>query len=307
MNTNQDIQTATNTANETRAVSSTNIQHDLLNLCKHNQDGSHATQAGRRNILRLVARQLKDGGFRHMRASSLQPKHVDYLVNRWKSERLSSGTIKNRVAALRWWSEKIGKAGLVPADNAALGIAQRQYVGQCNKAQTLDAGKLSAVTDPYVRMSLQLQAAFGLRREESIKFMPSVADHGRVLYLKGSWCKGKKERVIPIRTAQQRAVLDAAHRLAGASSLIPAHMSYVQQQRVYDGQTQAAGLHKMHGLRHMYAQTRYLELTGWPCPKAGGPERDALTGAAKKTDEAARMTISKELGHGRIGVVSIYV
>jgi FKBP-type peptidyl-prolyl cis-trans isomerase 2 len=287
-------------------MSNTNLKHDLIMLCKHNQDGSFATQANRRGILFLVGRQLNAGGYRHMQASSLQTKHVDYLVNRWKSEKLSTGTIKNRVAALRWWSEKIGKAGVLPADNAALGIPQRQYVGQGNKAKMLDADKLNAVSDPYVRLSLQMQAAFGLRREESIKIMPQIADHGNVLYLKGSWCKGNRERVIPIRTGEQRAVLDAVHRLAGAGALIPADKNYVQQQRAYDGQTQAAGLHKNHGLRHLYAQSRYEELTGWKCPIAGGPERDTLTGAARKSDKAARLTISKELGHGRIGIVSNY-
>jgi site-specific recombinase XerC len=287
-------------------MSSTNLKHDLIMLCKHNQDGSFATQANRRGILFLVGRQLKAGGYRHMQASSLQTKHVDYLVNRWKSEKLSAGTIKNRVAALRWWSEKIGKAGVVPADNAALGIAQRQYVGQGSKAKTLDADKLSAVSDPHVRLSLQLQAAFGLRREESIKISPEIADRGSILYLQGSWCKGGRERLVPIRTAEQRAVLDAVHRLAGAGSLIPPDRSYIQQRNIYDGQTQAAGLHKMHGLRHMYAQGRYEELTGWKCPKAGGSGRDALTGKGRKADEAARTTISQELGHGRIGIVAAY-
>ncbi|MDR2926439.1 MAG: integrase domain-containing protein [Azoarcus sp.] len=287
-------------------MSSANLRHDLIMLCKHNRDGSHATQADRRNILLLAARQLKAGGYRHMRASSLQAKHVGYLVNSWKSGKLSTGTIKNRVAALRWWSEKIGKAGVVPADNAALGIAQRQYVGQGSKAKMLDADKLSAVTDPYVRLSLQMQAAFGLRREESIKVRPEIADRGSALYLQGSWCKGGRERLVPIRTAEQRAVLDAVHRLVGAGALIPPDKNYVQQQRVYDGQTQAAGLHKNHGLRHMYAQSRYEELTGWKCPIAGGPARDSLAGKSHKTDKAARLTISKELGHGRIGIVSVY-
>jgi hypothetical protein len=94
--------------------------------------------------------------------------------------------------------------------------------------------------------------------------------------------------------------------LAGVGALIPADKSYIRQRSTYDGQTQTAGLHKMHGLRHRYAQSRYEELTGWKCPKAGGPARNTLTGARHKADEMARMTISKELGHGRIGIVSIY-
>ena len=52
-------------------------------------------------------------------------------------------------------------------------------------------------------MSLKLQAAFGLRREESIKIRPEWADRGDRLALKASWTKGGREREIPIRTAEQ--------------------------------------------------------------------------------------------------------
>tara|TARA_R110001599_G_scaffold49126_16_gene140493 strand:- start:2159 stop:2356 length:198 start_codon:yes stop_codon:yes gene_type:complete len=62
----------------------------------------------------------------------------------------------------------------------------------------------------------------------------------------------------------------------------------------------------MHGLRHQYAQSRYEALTGWKAPAAGGPQRQALTMAQRLIDTAARECISKELGHNRIGIVSVY-
>ena len=34
---------------------------------------------------------------------------------------------------------------------------------------------------------------------------------------------------------------------------------------------------KMHGLRHVYAKTRYESLTGWKSPKAGGLASKDLT------------------------------
>jgi hypothetical protein len=109
-------------------------------------------------------------------------------------------------------------------------------------------------------MSLELQQAFGLRREEAIKFIPSYADRGDHLVLKDTWTKGGKAREIPLRTAEQREVLDRAHHLAGRGSLIPATRTYIQQLRVYEGHTARAGLSKLHGLRHAYAQQRYLDL-----------------------------------------------
>lgn len=75
--------------------------------------------------------------------------------------------------------------------------------------------------------------------------------------LKPSWTKGGRGRVIPIRTDEQRDVLNRARRLAGFGSLIPSNRNYVHQMRVYEGNTLRAGLSRMHGQRHAYAQNRY--------------------------------------------------
>jgi integrase len=156
-------------------------------------------------------------------------------------------------------------------------------------------------------MSLALQQAFGLRREEAIKFMPGYADQGDHLLLKASWTKGGKERTVPIRTTEQRELLDRAHRLAGRGSLIPGNRNYVQQLRIYEGQTLRAGLSQLHGLRHAYAQQRYEELTGWKAPAAGGPLSKTLTPEQRDQDREARLTISKELGHEREQITAVYL
>ncbi|EKB8028319.1 TPA: integrase domain-containing protein [Pseudomonas aeruginosa] len=282
------------------------LTYTLRQLCQRNRDGSHNTQADRMRSLALAARQLREAGFRQMKASSLKGKHVQALLERWQGEGLSSGTIKNRLSHLRWWAEKIGKSGILPADNTQLGVAERRYVTNISKARELGVS-LEQVTDPHVRMSLQLQAAFGLRREESIKFQPSYADRGDYIALKGSWTKGGRERIVPITTAEQRDALHAAHRLAGTGSLIPAHKTFIQQRHVYDGQCKAAGLSNMHGLRHRYAQMRYETLTGWKSSAAGGPGKAQFGLSQRLVDRHARQQISRELGHERLTVTSIYL
>jgi integrase len=282
------------------------LTYTLRQLCQRNRDGSHNTQADRMRSLSLAARQLREAGFRQMKASSLKGKHVQALLDRWQGEGLSSGTIKNRLSHLRWWVEKIGKSGILPTDNMQLGVAERRYVTNVSKARELGTG-LEQITDVHVRMSLQLQAAFGLRREEAIKFQPSYADRGDHIALKGSWTKGGRERTVPITTTEQRDALHAAHRLAGTGSLIPANKTYIQQRHVYDGQCKAAGLSHMHGLRHQYAQSRYETLTGRPPPAAGGPLATELSPTQRIEDRHARQTISRELGHERVQITAIYL
>jgi hypothetical protein len=145
------------------------LTYELRQLCRRNRDGSHARQADRLGVLTLIGHQLRELGFRQMHASSLKRKHVEALITRWQAEGLSAGTQKNRMTDIRWWAEKVGKAGIIPAENAELAIPNRVFVTNENKARALD-DRLSRITDIYVRMSLLLQALFGFRREESIKF-----------------------------------------------------------------------------------------------------------------------------------------
>ena len=204
------------------------LNYQLSQLTQKNRDGSYSTQDARSRILGLCANELHDLGYRRLSVHGLKSKHIDALVRHWLGKDLSSGTIKNRMAHIRWWAEKIGSQGVVRTDNEAYGIMQRRYVTNIDKSKTLE-DKLAKVRDPHVRMSLRLQEAFGLRREESIKFQPNFADRGDKIVLKESWTKGGKEREIPLRTDHQRQVLKAAHALAGRGSLIPSNKTYIQQ------------------------------------------------------------------------------
>jgi hypothetical protein len=147
-------------------------------LGEQHVDGSFATQQDRSRTLSMVADQLQAMGYQHLTPGGLKPKHIDALVACWQSEGLATGTLKNRMAHLRWLAEKIGKQNIVARTNDAYGIADRVYVTNESKARELTREQLQRVTDPYCTLSLQLQAAFGLRREESLKLQPAVADRG---------------------------------------------------------------------------------------------------------------------------------
>lgn len=283
-----------------------NLTYTLRQLCDRNRDGSHATQGDRKNSLKLMARQLKEAGFRQLKATSLNGKHADALLGRWRHDGLSAGTLKNRLAHLRWWAEKVGKEGLISSSNVQLDIPKRVFVTNENKATDIQ-DNLVRVTDAYVRISLELQREFGLRREEATKFQPRYADRGDHLRIKGSWTKGGRERVIPITTPEQRPTLDRAHKLVGEGSLIPVGRTYIEQRHVYDRQCKLADLKHMHGLRHAYAQRRYEALTGWKSPAAGGPSTRSLTPSQRLADFEARQIISRELGHERVEITKVYL
>jgi site-specific recombinase XerC len=283
------------------------LNYELKQLCKRNKDGSYTTQSNRERALTQIANQLHDLGYRNLGVQGIKPKHIDALVDNWNDEGLSAGTIKNRMSHLRWLCEKLNKPSLIAKDNDHYGIERRAFVTNVSKAQQLDQEKLQSINDPSIKLSLKLQAALGLRREESIKFNASWADREDRIVLKASWCKGGREREIPIRNISQREVLNEVMAFTKGKSLIPESLTYVQQKRRYEDQVAKAGLHKMHGLRHAYAQDRYYELTGRLAPAAGGKTSKELTAEEKELDKKARLTISNELGHEREQITAVYL
>ncbi len=283
------------------------LNYELNRLLERNRDGSYATQAERRNALRRMARELEALGFRNLRASSLSTKHVDALIGAWSQRRLSIGSIKNNLAHLRWWAERVGKAATVASKNDIYGIARREYVTDLSKARDdEDVAKIDAIADFYVKLALRFQVTFGLRKEESMKLRPRLADRGDRLWLKGSWTKGGREREIPIRTEAQRRLLEDAKTFAGAGSLIPPEKRYVEQEKHLERVCASAGIHKMHGFRHRYAQLRYREMTGFECPAAGGKASRELSLEEQKRVREARLMIALELGHAREQVTVNY-
>jgi integrase len=283
------------------------LNYQLKNMCSRNKDGSFSTQSNRQKILFLMANQLYDMGYRHLKADALKEKHVIGLVEKWTEEGISTGVIKNRMAALRWWAEKTNNQSAVAKNNDFYGIGNRQFVTNESKAVSINQEQLDKVKDIYVKASLSLQSAFGLRREEAIKIFPDIADKGDLLALKGSWTKGGKERNIPIITEHQREVLDQVKQLVGNGALIPLNKNYVQQLRIYERHTTLAGLNKLHGLRHQYAQHRYYEMTGWKAPAVGGLAKKDMNEEQKLKDLEVRLLISKELGHEREQITAVYL
>ncbi|WP_407052103.1 phage integrase N-terminal domain-containing protein [Methyloraptor flagellatus] len=281
------------------------LQMSLRTLCAHNADGSRMTQAQRFAGLLALADDLRSLGYRLPDAQSLKPKHVGVLVESWKQQGLSDGTIKNRMSWVRWVAMKTRKPGLIPQDNAELGLADKP-VFKGARADTTTRARMTALPE-RMQLALRLQMAFGLRLEESLKFRVADADKGTAVTLTGSWCKGGRARTIPVTHDRQRDLLDELHTFCGGGSLVPAAMSYRAFRRAVERATLKAGITNVHKHRHWYACWRFRTLSGIKPPVEGGPSHDRLPPAEQARLDAIRMEISRELGHGRIQVTDAYL
>lgn len=290
------------------------LEFELQELCDKNREGSHATQANRRAMLSLFATQIAANGYniKNMSAYDLKGRYVNKLIQQWRKDGVSTGTIKNRMAVLRWWAKKINNSGAVKDGNDSYLIEKRVYVTNENKSVSLRDLDLSKI-DTNIAQSLRLQDAFGLRREESMKFQPKFAldgqtiDNAKYIRLKASWTKGGRPRTIPITNEKQRQELRNAYAQAikNGGSLVPKEKTYKAHLASFEAVTHALGIGQTHGLRHGYAQTRYRELMGFDCPAVGGVRK--LTAEERAKDNEIRYLISEELGHNRTSITSVYL
>lgn len=285
--------------------------NELVKLAKGH---SYASQADMRHMLFRSVKDLHELGFKLGHIKGLKSKHIHVLVEHWKMQGKNPATIKNYMAKLRKTATLLGNPHLLKPENNSYQIGKRSYISIHNKAiHQIDFSKCN---DPYIRLSLEGQALFGLRREESMKFRLSEAWHGDTIKIMPSWTKGGIGRTLKITNDAQRQWLDKIAQLVSTGeSLIPSDRTYIQHLSHYQMQTKLMGVCKLHGLRHAYAQRRYRELTqffdpekqGWTCPAEGGKKNKELNFFEQGIDRKVRQIISLELGHSRINITRVYL
>lgn len=289
-------------------------QYPINELVKNIKGYSFASKADMRHMLNRCIKDLHEQGYKLGHLNGLKPKHIHTLVDLWKTQGKSTATIKNYMAKLRKVGVLLDKPQLVKSGNDNYQINRRSYVPTYNKA--IHQTDFSNCSDPLIRLSLESQFLFGLRREESIKLIISEAWQGNCLRIQPSWTKGGIGRTLNITNEEQRQWLTKAiQQIPAGQSLIPKNKTYKQHLGHYQKQIKLMELSKCHGLRHAYAQRRYLELTqqfdsngrGLVCPIDGGQPSRQLKGMEREWDRRAREIISRELGHSRIAITKVYL
>ena len=286
-------------------------------ICSRNLDGSFGTKDRRSRELALIGRQLKTPlGYNTLKdPREIGERHIRRLIELWRNGGgeygpVGPGTIKNRLAALRWMLEKIGRKSVMHPSNEFYDVARRSYIPEHSKAITLTDDQLSKIDDVRIVLALRMEAAFGLRMEEALKYRPSYSysPGDAVIKLRAQSTKGGRPREIPVTTDDQRVLLAevAAECPSVNESLIWPHLKYVQMVYRYKYFCRKAGIKNPHGLRHAFAQWSYEERAKLEAP-INRDERQVLTPEEIERDDEARLHVSKILGHNRKVVTSTYI
>ncbi|MGO4331946.1 integrase domain-containing protein [Cupriavidus sp. 2TAF22] len=256
-------------------------------------------------------------GFHVESPHSLRHKHVQTLVDYWLSQKQSGGTIENKLSHLKAFSQWIGKHNLIRtlgdyADREEHGLV-RSYVTMTDKSwegNGIDAvAKIAEIgaEHPRVAVQLKLQAAFGLRIEESysLKIRTALRNLDTLRVVDGT--KGGRKREVPVQL--RLAVLEEAAALVDpmSGSTTPSCYSIKQWRGHYNNVLRKYGICKKglgvtsHGLRHQYLQEFYKTLTGVDAPIKGGSAPDI------EAHRQAILAVVEAAGHSKPSKSSAYL
>ncbi|TDN59068.1 phage integrase N-terminal domain-containing protein [Paraburkholderia sp. BL10I2N1] len=276
------------------------------------------TQERRATALCKAFVELREGGFALQSPWSLKGKHVEFLVRHWVADEQSGGTIENKLTYLRAIAQWMGKVNLVGTladyvDRREHGLV-RSYVANEDKswiAHGIDAAaKIEEIarTCPYTAVQLKLQAAFGLRIEESFMLRPLEAVKSGQMLAVTRGTKGGRPREVPLE-AKVSILVEAARLNNGASgSTVPAGKTLKQWRDWYYYVLEKHGITKSglgvtsHGLRHEYLQTLYEKVSGVPAPVKRSSERPDA-----QAHEEAKRQVAEAAGHSLVSKANAYL
>lgn len=281
------------------------------------------TQERRLYTIFRTLEEIRELGYKIESPYSLCGKHLEDVVKHWVSDGQAIGTIQTKLSHLKAFAHWLGKFNLVKSlydyvPKETLG-GTRKYVTTTDKsweAHGVDAmTKIAEIEqdDPHVAMQLKLQAAFGLRIEESFSLQIAKAiqqmlkkGDGRFVVDKGT--KGGRRRAVPVQV--QIHVLTAALKFANprTGSTTPETFTIRSWRNHYNWVMRKHGITKddlgitSHGLRHQWLQEYYKTLTGVDAPIKGGGDRADI-----EVHRIAMKAAIEAVGHSRPEKTGMYM
>jgi len=126
----------------------------LVQVLKHNRDGSRRTQQDRTKILLDVVKTIYMHGYQLEHVQYIRRRYIEFIVKYWmEKETVGAGALKNRLSCIRWLMEKLNKSNVVPT-NDELQIPTRVYVSNVDKSRDLTVEDLASVNNAKMQLSL---------------------------------------------------------------------------------------------------------------------------------------------------------
>lgn len=287
----------------------------IFRLAVESSDGKvsikthHRYRESMKEIMRFCAKE-----FRLQKLSKIADKHVIAYVNHRRGQGTVEKTIKNDIAALRFYLRHMEDRRGQLIDNRGIGLKSTPDGRKDRAWREEEYEKMIRLTRDLnrkdVELALRLARHAGLRVHEITRLDEIKAEQAIEigwLQVKG---KGGKERQVPLSQEAKDALIEARSLLDDEKLklLVPegekTHLvikriqGFIRRHRekVFQKDNRTVNI-TIHGLRHLYARGEYYRRE----------KVKAYEGKRYKFDRKALKEVSVLLGHGRKEVTRIYL
>ena len=274
-----------------------------------------------KNEAQLIAQDFKTMGYRintkFQSPTLITQKDFLKLAQFWQEKGYATGTMQDKVAALRHILAACGNSR-ADVSNKALGIENSKRdvlnIGNENRGcKPLQETALNSIKDNSVRVAIKLIIQYGLRRDEALHAVWALSKgrdigQGGILSIQGSWAKNGRPRSFQMAD-NGLALKDAAALVKGfeIKGKVEQFRSRLDRQFTKLKATENNKALHPHGLRHNYAQSRYLEITGLAAPAAQGLNYKDMNKEQRALYHSACKEIAQEMGHTRPEISNTYL
>lgn len=286
-----------------------NLEKQVNSVFKHNRQGSYKTKEKYQNDTKQFAKFLAKE-FRLQNMRNIGDKHLEKYIHYMQEQKLAPSTIKDRLAAVRFFHDKLDRTKHILSQNQKFELERRRF-GGVNRAWR-DSEYKSFLKLCELRGNDRMASIAVLARNEGLRIHETLKiDRNAVekalrtgeLTVKG---KGGKVRNVPLLQESREILRERMQEVERGQKLfvqtgekthlvikqcqnfINRNREHFQEERSRE-QTNEIERITFHGLRHAYAQDRFEEF------KNQG-----------MNDFEARVALSNLLGHERDDVTRIY-
>ncbi|CEG59370.1 hypothetical protein [Legionella fallonii] len=186
----------------------TSLRKQAFHLMRANKDGTYKERQRRAFVLGKMINDLYASQKPPISWQDLETHHIHWLVKRWKDRRIKPLTIMRYMTIIRKVLSDLGCC-IHYIDNRSL---QLSCPKPRKKRIRMSANFWQCLINPAVRLMMALQTHFGLTFTEAKQFRVSIHIQNNQLVI--------SERVIPIDTKEQLAILNEFKQLTDDKSLI---------------------------------------------------------------------------------------
>ena len=237
-------------------MQNSSLRKKAYQLMKNNKEGTYKERKRRAFIINKMLRGLYACQNTPATWQDVETQHIHTLVKRWKQQRIKPATIMRYMVIIRKIITDLD-CHVRYIDNKSLRLTRPKPP---KKRIKMDADFWQCLTYPPVRIIMALQMQFGLTFNEAIKIRSSVNIQDHQLTISDGVAFNSIERLIPICTKQQQAVLHEFNHLTASDINLIKKYGHSHLGTSWSRELKKYNLPSNKSWRYWYAKQRVDEL-----------------------------------------------